>query len=48
LIKTKSGNVFPKSATDWQWWNTKVPGRLKELNAEGYVQTQGMGLVGFI
>ncbi|EKV08360.1 DNA 3'-phosphatase Tpp1, putative [Penicillium digitatum PHI26] len=36
LIKTKSGNVFPKSATDWQWWNAKVPGRLKELNAEGF------------
>ncbi|KAJ6044595.1 hypothetical protein N7499_007097 [Penicillium canescens] len=36
LIKTKSGNVFPKSATDWQWWNDKVPGRLKELNSEGY------------
>ncbi|KAJ5367368.1 Polynucleotide kinase 3 phosphatase [Penicillium brevicompactum] len=36
LIKTKSGNVFPKSATDWQWWNAKVPGRLRELNSEGY------------
>jgi bifunctional polynucleotide phosphatase/kinase len=36
LIKTKSGNVFPKSATDWQWWNARVPGRLRELNSEGY------------
>ncbi|KAJ5961007.1 Polynucleotide kinase 3 phosphatase [Penicillium vulpinum] len=36
LIKTKSGNVFPKSATDWQWWNAKVPTRLRELNAEGF------------
>lgn len=35
LIKTKSGNTFPRSATDWQWWNTVVPGKLRELNSNG-------------
>ncbi|KAJ5670298.1 Polynucleotide kinase 3 phosphatase [Penicillium maclennaniae] len=36
LIKTKSGNTFPRSATDWQWWNNVVPGKLRELNSAGF------------
>lgn len=28
LIKTKSGNVFPKDINDWEIWNSSV---LKEL-----------------
>ncbi|KAJ5142000.1 hypothetical protein N7526_002995 [Penicillium atrosanguineum] len=36
LIKTKSGNTFPRSATDWQWWNTVVPGKLRELKSDGF------------
>ncbi|OKO93950.1 Bifunctional polynucleotide phosphatase/kinase [Penicillium subrubescens] len=36
LIKTISGNTFPKSPKDWQWWDPAVPGKLKELNSEGY------------
>ncbi|KAJ5084375.1 hypothetical protein NUU61_008954 [Penicillium alfredii] len=36
VIKTASGNVFPKSATDWRWWHAAVPGRLRELNSEGF------------
>ncbi|KAJ6113659.1 Polynucleotide kinase 3 phosphatase [Penicillium sp. IBT 18751x] len=36
LIKTKSGNTFPRSATDWQWWNIVVPGKLRELNSAGF------------
>ncbi|CEJ54495.1 hypothetical protein PMG11_00803 [Penicillium brasilianum] len=36
LIKTISGNTFPKSPKDWQWWNSAVPGKLRELDSEGY------------
>lgn len=36
VIKTASGNVFPKSATDWRWWDAVVPGRLRELSSDGY------------
>ncbi|KAJ6155091.1 hypothetical protein N7470_005657 [Penicillium chermesinum] len=36
LIKTKSGNVFPKSSEDWKWWDNTVESRLKSLNSEGY------------
>lgn len=37
MIKTKSGNVFPKSSEDWKWWDNTVESKLKSLNAEGYV-----------
>ncbi|KAK5796732.1 hypothetical protein VI817_006016 [Penicillium citrinum] len=36
FIKTASGNVFPKSATDWKWWDTTVPGKVKELSSDGF------------
>lgn len=31
VIKTKSGNVFPKDKTDWELWNPKVLVKFKEL-----------------
>ncbi|XP_055625506.1 uncharacterized protein F21D5.5 [Toxorhynchites rutilus septentrionalis] len=36
LIKTKSGNVFPKSIDDWQIAFAEVPGKLKSLYKSGY------------
>lgn len=36
LIVTKSGLQFSKGPDDWQWWHSTVPGKLKELNADGY------------
>ncbi|KAH8697178.1 putative DNA 3'-phosphatase Tpp1 [Talaromyces proteolyticus] len=36
LISTASGNRFARDASDWKWWNNKVPERLKQLNADGY------------
>ncbi|KAK4496537.1 hypothetical protein PRZ48_012517 [Zasmidium cellare] len=36
LIKTKSGNVFARGADDWQWWHATIPGKLKQLDADGY------------
>uniref|UniRef100_A0A182PGC7 PNK FHA domain-containing protein n=1 Tax=Anopheles epiroticus TaxID=199890 RepID=A0A182PGC7_9DIPT len=36
LIKTKSGNVFPKSVDDWQIAFPEVPAKLKALHANGY------------
>ncbi|OJJ47468.1 hypothetical protein ASPZODRAFT_130948 [Penicilliopsis zonata CBS 506.65] len=36
LIKTASGNTFPKGPNDWKWWHATVPGKIKELNSEGY------------
>ena len=37
LIKTKSGNQFPRDKEDWVWWRTCVPKKLKALHDEGYV-----------
>ncbi|PGH27531.1 polynucleotide kinase 3'-phosphatase [Polytolypa hystricis UAMH7299] len=37
LIATKSGNKFARSPSDWKWWNGKVPDRLKELDAQGFL-----------
>ncbi|CAD7966196.1 unnamed protein product [Amoebophrya sp. A25] len=31
LIKTRSGRVFPKDKTDWQWLGPMVPRRLNQL-----------------
>ena len=45
LIKTKSGNVFPKSAEDWKWWDGSVEKRLKSLDSEGFVQNECKVLV---
>ncbi|KAI2293554.1 DNA kinase/phosphatase Pnk1, partial [Ophidiomyces ophidiicola] len=36
LIKTKSGNTFPRDANDWVWWDAQVPRKLKELHSDGY------------
>lgn len=37
LIKTASGKIFSRSADDWKWWHSSVPGRLKELHNDGYL-----------
>jgi len=34
IIKTKSGNVFPKDKGDWELWNPKVLTKLKELSED--------------
>lgn len=36
LIKTKSGNVFPKTIDDWQIAFPEVPGKLKSLFKNGF------------
>ncbi|KAJ5709949.1 Polynucleotide kinase 3 phosphatase [Penicillium malachiteum] len=36
LIKTRSGNTFPRSADDWQWWDGSVAAKLGSLHEEGY------------
>ncbi|KAJ5157492.1 uncharacterized protein N7482_008592, partial [Penicillium canariense] len=36
LIKTISGNTFPRSPKDWQWWDPTVPRKLRELHSEGF------------
>ncbi|XP_058834250.1 uncharacterized protein F21D5.5 [Topomyia yanbarensis] len=36
LIKTKSGNVFPKTIDDWQIAFSEVPGKLKSLFKSGF------------
>ncbi|XAO22135.1 polynucleotide kinase 3'-phosphatase [Cryptococcus bacillisporus CA1280] len=30
LVKTRSGNDFPKSRDDWIWWHPSVPEKLKQ------------------
>ncbi|MCJ1340552.1 hypothetical protein MMC09_005848 [Bachmanniomyces sp. S44760] len=37
LIKTSSGNVFGKDASDWGWWDLSVPSTLKNLYSDGYL-----------
>ncbi|OQO05235.1 hypothetical protein B0A48_09002 [Cryoendolithus antarcticus] len=36
VVKTASGNVFGRGATDWTWWHATVPGKLKQLHADGH------------
>ena len=36
LIKTKSGRTFPIDANDWDWWDTEVLPKLKQLDADGF------------
>ncbi|KAF2721498.1 PNK3P-domain-containing protein [Polychaeton citri CBS 116435] len=36
LITTKSGLTFARDHNDWRWWDPTVPGRLKQLDADGY------------
>ncbi|KIW05210.1 polynucleotide kinase 3'-phosphatase [Verruconis gallopava] len=37
LIMTKSGNRFAKDASDWQWWHSSVPAKLRKMHEEGYL-----------
>ncbi|PGH04098.1 polynucleotide kinase 3'-phosphatase [Helicocarpus griseus UAMH5409] len=37
LIATQSGKRFAANANDWKWWNSVVPGKVKELNDKGYL-----------
>ena len=37
LIKSASGRTFGRDASDWKWWDSGVPGRLKDLHADGYL-----------
>ncbi|KAG9190633.1 bifunctional polynucleotide phosphatase/kinase [Alternaria panax] len=39
LITTASGKTFSRDASDWKWWDSRVPGRLKELHADGFLVT---------
>lgn len=49
MIKTSSGNVFGKDPSDWQWWDTSVPKRLKGLYDEGFgMQTAVLVVADFI
>jgi bifunctional polynucleotide phosphatase/kinase len=34
IIKTKSGNIFPKDKSDWEIWDPKVLIKLKELSKD--------------
>ncbi|KAI7850069.1 polynucleotide kinase 3 phosphatase [Circinella umbellata] len=36
LIKTRSGRLYAKDSSDWQWWDTSVPGTVQRLYDEGY------------
>ena len=36
VIATQSGNRFARDERDWRWWHPSVPGKLKELHANGY------------
>jgi hypothetical protein len=35
LIEPKNGKGFPKSATDWKWWDVRVKPKLAEAHAQG-------------
>jgi bifunctional polynucleotide phosphatase/kinase len=35
LISTASGNKFARNPGDWKWWNSCVPAKLRELDADG-------------
>jgi len=37
LVTSASGKMFARDANDWKWWDSSVPGRLKELHAEGFL-----------
>ena len=39
LITSASGRVFSRDANDWKWWDSSVPGRLKELHEAGFLLT---------
>lgn len=35
LIRTKSGNTFPKDSEDWKWWDNSVKSHLREVAKDG-------------
>jgi histidinol phosphatase-like enzyme len=35
LIKTKSGNTFPKDAHDWVFIDTSVASKIREAHSDG-------------
>lgn len=36
IISVASGAKFAKNATDWKWWNDKVPEAIKDLAKQGF------------
>ncbi|KAI6210773.1 hypothetical protein M3Y96_00363600 [Aphelenchoides besseyi] len=36
IVKTKSGNVFPRDTNDWQLWSPLIKSKLLELQEEGF------------
>ncbi|KAF5663742.1 bifunctional polynucleotide phosphatase kinase [Fusarium heterosporum] len=36
LISTSSGKKHASSGTDWKWWHSSVPDKLRELYQDGY------------
>ncbi|KAH6639531.1 polynucleotide kinase 3 phosphatase-domain-containing protein [Boeremia exigua] len=37
LVTTASGKRFGRDASDWKWWHSSVPGKLRQLHEEGYL-----------
>ncbi|KAF2018169.1 PNK3P-domain-containing protein [Aaosphaeria arxii CBS 175.79] len=37
LITPASGKRFGRDATDWKWWHSSVPGKLRSLHDDGYL-----------
>jgi hypothetical protein len=35
LVTPASGKKFGRDASDWKWWHSSVPGKLKQLYEEG-------------
>ncbi|XP_045160646.2 bifunctional polynucleotide phosphatase/kinase-like [Mercenaria mercenaria] len=36
VIKTASGRKFATGASDWEWWDESVPGKLRGLHKDGF------------
>ncbi|KAF8506302.1 polynucleotide kinase 3 phosphatase-domain-containing protein [Gautieria morchelliformis] len=36
LIKTRSGNRFPRGKDDWMWWRASVKKKITDIHLEGY------------
>jgi bifunctional polynucleotide phosphatase/kinase len=37
LITSASGRIFSRDATDWKWWDSSVPSKLRSLHEDGYL-----------
>lgn len=35
LVTPASGKKFGRDASDWKWWHSSIPGKLKKLHEEG-------------